>query len=72
MKLERDALIVFNGFLRLPTRQKMDIVNAVNEYFDSNDRDPLRKGYEDEMAEIRASADAPDCKCCGGKLSPPI
>jgi hypothetical protein len=60
-----DAVMVFHGFLNLPNLEKLQIVEAINEYFDSNDRDPIRAEHEKRFAEIGADVNNKECKCCG-------
>ena len=56
---------VFNGFLNLPNLDKLGLVNAINEYFDSNDREPIRAAADERFGKI--DLESPDfvCKCCG-------
>jgi hypothetical protein len=56
---------VFNGFLNLPNLDKLALVNAINEYFDSNDREPIRAAADERFRKI--DLESPDfvCKCCG-------
>jgi hypothetical protein len=61
MKLSDDAAIVFHGFLNLPNLEKLAFVEAINEYFDSNDREPIRAANGEQFAAIDLKA----CKCCG-------
>lgn len=64
MKLSDNAAVVFHGFLNLPNLEKLSIVEAINEYFDSNEREPIRA--ENEF-EFRRSSALPNwnCVCCG-------
>ncbi|HKX83359.1 MAG TPA: hypothetical protein VJL58_03980 [Pyrinomonadaceae bacterium] len=61
MKLSDDAAIVFHGFLNLPNLEKLALVEAINDYFDSNDREPIRVANDEQFASIDLKA----CKCCG-------
>ncbi len=60
-----NAAIVFNGFLQLPNLEKLTIVEAINEYFDSNEREPMRAAVEARFAEIDRNAPDFRCVCCG-------
>ncbi|MEO8650542.1 MAG: hypothetical protein ABI539_15370 [Acidobacteriota bacterium] len=64
MEMRDDTAIVFHGFLNLPNLDKLKLVEAINEYFDSNDRDPIRAANE---SRFEATTFSPDhtCKCCG-------
>ncbi|HRA41852.1 MAG TPA: hypothetical protein PK108_15035 [Pyrinomonadaceae bacterium] len=56
MKLSDNAVVVFHGFLNLPNLEKLSIVEAINEYFDSIDRDPIRTEIDARFDEITAAA----------------
>jgi len=57
--------IVFNGFLQLANLEKLDLVNSINEYFDSTEREPIRADAEGRFAEIRRISPNEKCPCCG-------
>jgi hypothetical protein len=63
--MKEHIAIIFNGFLNLPNLEKLELVNAMNEYFDSNDRESIRAAADARFNEIKI--DSPDfrCKCCG-------
>ena len=63
--MEENITIVFHGFLNLPHLQKLKLVEAMNDYFDSNNREPIRKENEAKFAEINFDAPEKICKCCG-------
>ena len=65
MMMNENVTLIFNGFLQLPNLEKLALVEAINEYFDSNDREPIRAEAEKRFAEL--PTDSPDfrCKCCG-------
>ena len=58
-------MVVFHGFLNLPHLQKLKLVEAMNDYFDSNNREPIRKENEAKFAEINFDAPEKISKCCG-------
>ena len=58
-----DAAVVFHGFLNLPNLEKLSLVEAINEYFDSMERDPIRAENEKRFAQMVLTAKK--CKCCG-------
>lgn len=61
--------VVFNGFLNLPNLEKLELVNAINDYFDSNDREPIRAAADERFAKVDRDAVGFKCKCCGrGKI----
>ena len=63
--MEKDMPIVFHGFLNLPNLEKLKVVEMINEYFDSNDREPIRKLNEAKFKEIDFASPSENCKCCG-------
>jgi hypothetical protein len=56
---------VFNGFLNLAARDKLKLVKAINEYFDSNNREPIREAHNKDFETIDFSKHA--CICCKDK-----
>lgn len=57
--------IVFKGFLQLANLEKLEVVNSINEYFDSTEREPIRAAAEARFAEIHGKAEKEKCPCCG-------
>lgn len=65
--MDRDAAIVMHGFLALPNREKLQLVEAINEYFDSNERESVRAAHEELFEKIVLDEHTLECKCCGRK-----
>jgi hypothetical protein len=63
--MKDNTAVVFNGFLQLPNLEKLDLVNAINDYFDSNDREPIRAAADEIYEKIDRSASDFKCPCCG-------
>lgn len=63
--MEKNITVVFHGFLNLTAKEKLKLVESINEYFDSNEREPIRAENEAEFAKIDFSVDESTCKCCG-------
>lgn len=63
--MTNDAIVVFHGFLNLPNLEKLTIVEGINDYFDSMDREPIRAENEDRFAKIDPGVTGATCKCCG-------
>lgn len=63
--MEENIAVVFHGFLNLPNLEKLKLVEAINDYFDSNDREPISKKNEANFAAINFAALEKICKCCG-------
>lgn len=60
--MNKDVTVILNGFFKLPNLDKLKVVEAINEYFDSNDREPIRAANDEAFAKIDL-ADTP-CICC--------
>jgi hypothetical protein len=56
--------LLFHGFLQLPNLEKLEMVNRINEYFDTTEREPIRKAADDEFDKLKESSDL-SCPCCG-------
>lgn len=63
--MNENVTVVFHGFLNLNGREKLKLVEAINEYFDSNDRDPIRAQNEADFEALRLGETGKICKCCG-------
>ena len=60
-----NVTLVFHGFLNLQNLEKLQLVEAINEYFDSNDKVPIREAGEKAFAELDLTSTNGPCKCCG-------
>jgi hypothetical protein len=63
--MDENVTIVFHGFLNLTTKEKLKLIGEINNYFDSNDREPIRRENEENFKNIDFSPPAKTCKCCG-------
>lgn len=64
-KMNENVALVFHGFLNLTAKEKLQLVENINNYFDSNDREPIRAENENEFQNIEWSSPEKKCKCCG-------
>jgi hypothetical protein len=64
--MKEKTAIVYHGFLQLAALEKLELVNAINEYFDSNDREPIRAAADAEFEKLRAESRSFECPCCCG------
>ena len=62
--MNKDAIVVLHGFFQLPHLQKKKVVDAINDYFDSVEREPIRAEYDREFAKIQSEESSFECKCC--------
>jgi hypothetical protein len=63
--MNENVTVVFHGFLNLAHLEKKQLVDAINEYFDSMDREPIRDENEKRFAELGIGSAGKPCKCCG-------
>jgi hypothetical protein len=63
--MEENITVVFHGFLNLPNLQKLKVVEMINDYFDSNEREQIRAANEAAFAAVNFAAPGKICKCCG-------
>lgn len=63
--MKDETATVFNGFLQLQNLDKLELVNAINEYFDSIDREPIRAAADERFETIDRSENSFECPCCG-------
>jgi hypothetical protein len=61
--MDENTVVVFHGFLNLAMREKRQLVEAMNEFFDSMNREPIRADNEKEFQKI--DLENTKCKCCG-------
>ena len=61
--MNENTAIVFHGFLNLAMKEKKQLVDAMNEFFDSMNREPIREAAEQEFQKIDLKKTK--CKCCG-------
>lgn len=63
--MEENITLVFHGFLNLSAKEKLKLIEEINEYFDSNDRDPIRAKNDEKFAAINWNLPEKICQCCG-------
>lgn len=70
--MNKDALIVLRGFFQLPNLQKKKVVDLINDYFDSLNREAIRSEIDQDFENLRDSDMSFECKCCGrgGSVTP--
>jgi hypothetical protein len=61
--MEENVALVFRGFLNLTGKEKLKLIEEINVYFDSNEREPIREANEAKFKTIDLSSSG--CKCCG-------
>jgi hypothetical protein len=63
--MNENVTVVFHGFLNLAMLEKKQVVDAINEYFDSTNREPIRAVNEEAFAKLDLTKPGKGCKCCG-------
>jgi hypothetical protein len=63
--MNEDMTVVFHGFLNLRHLEKLKLVEAMNEYFDSMEREPIRAANDAEFEKLKFGEAGTVCKCCG-------
>jgi hypothetical protein len=63
--MNENITTVLHGFFNLTMKEKMQLVEAMNEYFDSTNREPIREANEIEFGKIEFGSTDKICKCCG-------
>ena len=53
-----------HGFFQLPNLEKKKLVDVINDYFDSMDRESIRAEYDEAFAQLKSSEPSFECKCC--------
>ncbi len=64
--MDENITIVFHGFLNLKNKEKLKLVEMMNDYFDSMEREPIRAANDTKFAELDLTKTA--CTCCGVKI----
>ena len=63
--MEENVTLVFHGFLNLNGKEKLKLVEEINNYFDSNNREPIREENEIKFEGIDLNKSGKSCICCG-------
>lgn len=63
--MNENVTLVFHGFMNLANLDKLALVEAINEYFDSNNREPIREKNEIDFKNLDLTTPGKTCKCCG-------
>lgn len=63
--MNENVTVVFHGFLNLTGKEKLQLVESINEYFDSNDREPIWAENEAMFEKLNIANSDNRCRCCG-------
>jgi hypothetical protein len=62
---EENLTIVLHGFFNLTMKEKLRLVEEMNNYFDATEREPVRGAWEAKFAAIDWNEPEKKCCCCG-------
>jgi len=62
--MNENVTIVFHGFLSLTNLEKLKLVESINEYFDTLEREPIREANEKAFGELKVGSGRTG-NCCG-------
>lgn len=62
--MNEKVTLVFNGFLNLTNLEKLKMTEMINDYFDSNDREPIRAANEVKFNKMDLDKARHLCPCC--------
>jgi hypothetical protein len=63
--MNENITMVMHGFFNLTMKEKLKLVEEMNNYFDSMNREPIREANEQEFRKIEFDGEKKACKCCG-------
>lgn len=63
--MEENVTLVFRGFLNLNGKEKLKLIEQINDYFDSMEREPIREENETKFRELEDGGKIKNCRCCG-------
>jgi hypothetical protein len=62
--MDENLTVVFHGFLNLTAKEKLKLVEKINDYFDSNEREPIRAENDSKFKNIDLNSGGKNCVCC--------
>ncbi len=65
MKITDNIAVAFHRFLQLPNLEKLQMVEAINEYFDSNNKESIREENVVLVERIQGANGSDKCISCG-------
>ncbi len=63
--MNEKVIRTLQGFYKLTAKEKLQLVEAINEYFDATEREPVRARHEAEYERLSSNAENGICPCCG-------
>lgn len=62
--MKENVTVVFRGFLNLSAKEKLTLVDSINEYFDSMKREEIREENTKEFEKFFLNKSEKKCVCC--------
>lgn len=63
--MDRDVLLVLQGFLNLSEEQKTDLIREINRYYNTDDKVTFRRDIGGKVKSVDLGPLSGGCKCCG-------
>ncbi len=63
--MDRDVLLVLQGFLNLSEDQKAELIRQINQYYNTDDKATFRRDIGGKVKSVDLGPLSGGCKCCG-------
>lgn len=63
--MNRDVLLVLQGFMNLSEMEKAELIRQINNYNNSNDKATFKRDIGDKVKSVDLGPLSGGCKCCG-------
>lgn len=63
--MDRDVLLVLQGFLNLTEDEKAELIKQINSYYNTDDKATFRRDIGGKVKSVDLGPLSGGCKCCG-------
>lgn len=63
--MDKDVLLVLQGFLNLTEEQKTELIRQINTYYNTDDKATFRRDIGGKVKSVDLGPLSGGCKCCG-------
>ena len=63
--MDKDVLLVLQGFLNLTEEQKTELIRQINTYYNTDDKVSFRRDIGGKVKSVDLGPLSGGCKCCG-------